>query len=593
MKHKHFLLSLLILPILLAACLGTPGSLAPGLLDITFSQLDWYRGDGSLQLDNSLWGMVTWTYEADPEEMQFFNLAVGLVVDVSPIWVVQNLPLYGGNDDLLTLREATYFDLSELGISEGMSVTELYFSASISDSVQNAAPAGNLEHADVPTLAYHSCELIGEPVGQDIPEDVLKPTPSTPSETPVTPEVAARVPVPVKLESGATILTLYRDVRSVQEASKSCMAGSFARSLDWLNREYNIGLTENSQEIYDQLIESGVSVKGNPIGIDNNTYWILAKQNYTVTNMDNKIITTVWEPGGDRIIGGLPGILYESGDLLSWLAKKLKFGDVELLFSHLEGNHIVTVVGMYTDELTGDTYLKYRDDEVQGDDTRGDMAIKHIKFSMVDSKYYLSDYMPIIAAISEEMQSLMEPTISPSPTPLPETDSGLDSNSAVDSVLLELQDPHEDVVNCQTDEVVVNPTLDMQLIRVRNEGERTYLDIETSVSPSEGVQVTTYAVFQSPDKSETNSDERVLIRVKVDGGKITEVGILNVETGQVDPEGVEGYFDFENSTLEISFFSQIISEPGFFLMSLQTIQDGPPCNIDRAESDISIVFSNK
>ncbi len=69
-------------------------------------------------------------------------------------------------------------------------------------------------------------------------------------------------------------------------------------------------------------------------------------------------------------------------DLIDWLYRELPTEDVELDYGH----HIVTLTGIYMQD--GMTYVKYRDDEHQGDDTMGDAEEKRGKLSIKDGKYF-------------------------------------------------------------------------------------------------------------------------------------------------------------------------------------------------------------
>ncbi|MCK5247495.1 hypothetical protein KAR02_11375, partial [Candidatus Bipolaricaulota bacterium] len=169
-------------------------------------------------------------------------------------------------------------------------------------------------------------------------------------------------------------VNVARDVKPVQEARATCCAGSFARSLDWLNRKYDLGIDRTAQQIYTDLIAAGVS-RPNTDRTPARDEWVARKNQYARAQSGNRIVTKVWDRGTS--VSPIPGVTEETGDFLEWLKGEIQTEDVELAYFYPGNAHIVTVLEVYTKD--GDTYVKYRDDERQANDAQGDTAVKHAK----------------------------------------------------------------------------------------------------------------------------------------------------------------------------------------------------------------------
>jgi hypothetical protein len=356
-------------------------SAQPSITNITFSQLDWFRPNGSLAQDDSLYGQMSWSYDPDPTTTYYLNVNVSLTSGGPASWTIQNLPLFAvDNDDFSTRSEGTYFNLAELGLSAGTDLSEIYYNVTVDSTIHTTDPGAALTFAAVETL---------ECLATDVPNRIPYSDIFDPGE-----------PVGVKLDAAPVKENKDRDVRAVQEGIGKCLAGSFARSIDWLNREHKLGMKKDAQKIYDDLIKKKVSSTTTTLEDD-----IKAKDKYAKEQTGNKIITKIWDSGNE--VDAIPGVKEEKGDFAEWLKKEIKTEDVEVAYRYPGNAHIVTVVGVYTKD--GDLWVKYRDDRGQGDPDKGDgkggaeyPAVKHAKVYKEDGKYHFgSDKKTIYFAVSE------------------------------------------------------------------------------------------------------------------------------------------------------------------------------------------------
>lgn len=363
--------------------------LPPELRNVVFAQVDWYESDGTSVQANSLYGLMIWMYDPDLTTTFYLNVKAALSLESEARWVIQNLPLFAvDNDDTSARREATYFNLAELGLVFdtalkqvfGIDVSQLYVQISVSSEILETFPESNMDLVEVLPIEHWATGTSDE-----------SPEPG--------PFLDPGEPEGVKLDAKPVKVNVTRDVRSVQEANATCCAGAFARSIDWLNREHNLGIERTAQQIYSDLIAAGVS-RPNTDRTPARDEWIARKNQYARTKSGNRIITKVWDRGND--VSPVPGVTEETGDFLVWLKKEIKTEDVELAYFYPGNAHIVTVLEVYTKE--GDTYVKYRDDERQGNDAQGDTAIKHAKIYKKNDQYrFGSDRNIIYFAVSESV----------------------------------------------------------------------------------------------------------------------------------------------------------------------------------------------
>jgi hypothetical protein len=157
-------------------------------------------------------------------------------------------------------------------------------------------------------------------------------------------------------------------MRSVQEDDNYCFTGATARSLDWLNRTKNLGANRTAQEMYGDLKGLGTS-KPNDNHTKAREKWIGLKNTYARSKSSNTIVTKDWDSGG--WLDPIAGIAESGGNLSDWLTSEWNHGeDIELTYNWSDGAHIVTLVDFY--KQGGKTFVKYRDDEIQGNNNLGD-----------------------------------------------------------------------------------------------------------------------------------------------------------------------------------------------------------------------------
>lgn len=386
-KNEHLVLSVVIALLFVSLVpLTQTVSAQPSITEITFSQLDWFGPDGSLAQTDSLYGQMSWSYDPDTTTTYYLNVNVSLTIGESGSWVIQNLPLFAvDDDDFSTRSEGTYFNLAELGLIAGTDLSEIYYSATVDSTIRATNPGPAATFAAVETLERRAT---------DVTDQSPDPGPFDPGE-----------PNGVKLDAAPTKQNKARDVKGVQENHSKCCAGAFARSIDWLNREHKLGMNKNAQQIYEDLIKANVS-KPDLGGPNSRDEWIEAKNKYTREQTNNRIVTKVWERTADTV-DDTEGVVQETGDFAMWLIREIKTEDVELAYFYPSNAHIVTVLEVYTKD--GDTYVKYRDDEVQGDDSKGDgkggnkyPAVKHAEIYKKNGEYHFgSDNNTIYFAVSE------------------------------------------------------------------------------------------------------------------------------------------------------------------------------------------------
>ena len=363
----------------------------PELRNVEFTQVDWYESDGTSVQANSLYGLMTWTYDPDPTTTFYLNVKAALTLEDEGSWVIRNLPLFDvDNDDTSARREATYFNLAELGLVFdsalklviGIDISQLYVFVTVSSVILDDFPDLVADLVEVETVEYWAT---GSPDESPEPGPFLNPG----------------EPEGVKLDAVPVKVNVTRDVRPVQEGNAKCAAGSFARSLDWLNRKHELGIERTAQQIYGDLIAAGVS-RPNEDRSPARDEWIARKDQYAREKSGDKIVTKVWDRGTD--VSPIPGVAEETGDFAEWLKREIQTEDVEVAYFYPGNAHIVTVLEVYSKD--GDTYVKYRDDELQGNDTKGDTAVKHAKIYKKDGHYHFgSDCNTIYFAVSESVVS--------------------------------------------------------------------------------------------------------------------------------------------------------------------------------------------
>jgi len=274
------------------------------------------------------------------------------------VWVIKNLPLPPIWDPE-SLHMAAYFDLSDLGFVPGIEMPDVQYIISQTDYILETMPNEPVSDGTIESEVRQSYDLSfeGTPVPVHIPP-----------------------PMSVNTYSYATIISpIRRGVDRVQEDTNHCTAGAYARSLDWLNDTYNLGLDMSGQDFYDSLTERGVSDQS--IEGRLRTEWLRRKDQFARSISDGAIYTKAWDGGNS--VDPIPGIHESRGDLLEWLLRESKTEDVEMAYHWTDsaGNghgHIVTIVGVIRNSDGSYTVL-YKDDEYQGYDSHGDTRIKYAR----------------------------------------------------------------------------------------------------------------------------------------------------------------------------------------------------------------------
>ncbi len=329
--------------VLAVACgQGTLASIT--VSNISFGQADWYDIEDNLITANSMWGRIDLDVQGDPTDTYYLNVYASKG-GYGGAWVMQNLPLFPTTIEPPSIRVGADFSISELGLTEGMSLGSMDVTYSLSTTVQTEAPTGASTPFPVDSLFYRMHSMDGVlydpgPVGD---------------------------PVGIKASAPATDV-IEHNVPRVQEDAKECMVGAFARSISWLNEKYKLGSIFSAQDFYMDLRAR--------IGVDTNLSdedRIKEKHKY-LKRLDKRAVTKIWDSGGK--IGPVEGVPeYTNTDLVEWLRGELPTEDVEIAFATGTSKHMVTVAGIYKQ---GDKwYLKIRDDEAQtGYPNSGDKSEK-------------------------------------------------------------------------------------------------------------------------------------------------------------------------------------------------------------------------
>lgn len=328
--------------------------------DLTFQQVNFQDTSLVIQHENSSWGYVEFQPYLNGSEYGYFSIAAQ--AGNGPIvWIVQNFPIFPDTIRTWNPRQGVDFDINLLGLSSGTNLPAINFSWFLTDTAV-ATPPGLLEHyvlvGDLARLSF----------GANLATTYHPITPGNP--------YGCIFPLPI-----FTDVILHDSTAEVQEGRSRCLAGAFARSIDWLNRNDTLGNTQTAQDIYDDLVDAEVGSSGP--GASTYEEDIAAK---------DSILKKVDARGKTKVldlcdaVGPIPGgdVPEETGtDLLKFICDNLKGKDIEL---HYDG-HIITVTGKF--KVGNKTFLKYRDDEKQGDDTKGDKAEKtgELKKNPTTGKY--------------------------------------------------------------------------------------------------------------------------------------------------------------------------------------------------------------
>jgi hypothetical protein len=365
------------------------GAEPPELLSVTFEQVDWFESDGTSVQANSLWCLMSWTYTPTLSTTFYLNVRAALTAGDSGAWVIRNLPLFpASGGSTAPRREAAYINLADLGLlfdtpAElviGFDIDQLAVSISVGAAVLNEYEVSPSEAVSVGTSEHRASGIEDE-----------SPLPG--------PFADPGEPARIDVDGVPIAVNTARDVRAVQEGSAKCAAGAFARSLDWLNREHDLGLQKTAQQIYQDLIRAGVS-EPNTDGSPARDEWIARKNEYAREQTENRIVTKVWDHGTN--VDPIEDVTEENGDFAEWLKREIRTEDVEVAYYYPGNAHIVTVLQVYT--RGGSLFVKYRDDERQDDNAHGDAAVKHARIYKVGDTYrFGTDRNRVYFAVSESV----------------------------------------------------------------------------------------------------------------------------------------------------------------------------------------------
>lgn len=370
--------------------LSIPVQADPTVSAIEFHQLDWALPDGTLLVEDSNWGRMDMTVVGrDPTDIFYLNV-VASTSAVSTAWIIQNMPLFPGSLGAPALQTVDFNiedleDGSDLGgrligdtggtagdaLSKGfeLSLTDAFFDISLTplslqpvfgttvfDLTVNDLVRDAIEFKD--GTEFELIDGVGEPIAH-------------------------------KARGEATMLIQHKDVPAVQEGDCQCLAGSFARSISWLDKEHDL-MAGTAKKIFDDLIALKVSSKGD--GATSYEEDIEAKAKYlrdVAAKKKKKGITKVLDLDRGFKEKDIPTAKFVDAktDAIKFLFDELKTEDIELDYGH----HIITVTGIYKqkdDKGVEQVYLKFRDDEEQGDDAKGDKHEKRGRITKMDSMFF-------------------------------------------------------------------------------------------------------------------------------------------------------------------------------------------------------------
>ncbi len=328
--------------------------------EITFSQLDWYYQGKAHTLD-SLWGRIDIIAEPDSS---FWYMNVVADAGIKEAWIVQNYPIfpeeYSVPDD-----QVIFFNIEDLGYKEGMSLRDINAIITLDSSPQQTQPQGEF-------YLFFVNDSIRDAWGHtlEVPETVGKPNGH-------------------KADGEVEDAIKHKNVPAVQEDTLNCITGSYARSIKWLDNEYdlvNLPAATTAQDVYDDLVGLGIG-HGNE-GHDEGQM-LEDKADY-LQGLDDRAVTKfvdfsyLGDVAGQSNPDGVPEESPEN--LADWLEEELKTEDVEMCYD----SHCITLTGMY--KQGGKTFLEYRDDENQSDTLVGDAGEKEGELTKVGDEWRFNGF---------------------------------------------------------------------------------------------------------------------------------------------------------------------------------------------------------
>jgi MYXO-CTERM domain-containing protein len=344
------------------ACLSAftlPSVSRAGIDQYAFSQLDWYQGT-TLHTANSIWGQVDLQVTPDPTAVLYMNVVGD--AGYGPAWITQNFPIFPatvGEPAGLTV----YFDLQDLGLSSGVDLSSMNARIQVDLAPLSVAPSGPLSNAPVADAVRSATGH-----GAGLPPVLLPPS-------------GHKAPPGAPQEKDQ-----HRYMPRVQENINNCITGAYARSIKWLDQEYDLaGLDPNktAQQVYADLNNLGVGQGSG--GGKTEEQMITIKANY-LHNLDSRFVTKFLDVSD--FLGNVPGATEITNvNLLDWLTGEMRTEDVELFYD----SHCITVTEIY--KQGGKTFLGYSDDEHQSNplDTIGDTRQKEGELVFRDGTWYFNN----------------------------------------------------------------------------------------------------------------------------------------------------------------------------------------------------------
>lgn len=351
--------------------------------NISFLQADWFDGDGTLHVADSSWGRMDFDLIPDATDIYYLNVSA-LSTGGSDAWIVQNLPLFSADIGSADPRQSVDFDIKELGVSVGDALGSIEITYTITPSILISNPTGPATVFSVDSIDYLMA-------GGTKPTDVPFEDPGSPA--------GHKADAEVKKED----VIQHKNVPGVQEGNKRCLAGAFARSIGWLNVEYKLGSEKTAQQVYNDLRAKDVGSTTGDATVTTYEQDIKAKDTYLKTIHASETKIRDLSNGIDDITGVDEDT---TTDPIEWLRAMLKTEDVELDY----GRHIVTITSVWKQ---GDkTFIKFRDDEKQGNDAVGDSSEKEAQIYKSGDKYY---FRAKDSKLSFQIRSLIAESIIPEP----------------------------------------------------------------------------------------------------------------------------------------------------------------------------------
>lgn len=357
----------------------------------SFAQQDWMTTDRKTVVRDTRWGVFEYRYPRIADRTRYLSLRV--TADSHRAWAIKNLPIFpeGANTPGPgSVLATTFFDLSQLGVRAGERLKALCFAAELSFNPRRSPPGPPSRCRRVRSERYLAGDDPSMAPGGSFRAGVGAPAPI---KYRASEAVAVR-----RLGSGPEPALPLEDLgpnrrepySGVQEGDRRCMAGAIARSLDWLNREYNFGVELSAQEFYEGLRDAGVTgtpdtqgISTQPNAVPRGVGLRLAAKMRYVNDVfgPGRIETKVWDAASGAANGGnvhtnLPKSSPNSQnpeDFDAWLSREWQAGeDVELAWISPQSAHIVTLTEVAVD-ADGNFKVKYREDRAQGS-RRGDLG---------------------------------------------------------------------------------------------------------------------------------------------------------------------------------------------------------------------------